>query len=290
MNIKMIGILTASAVLGIMNRFHTMFFKACFAGLLLSAISGVRAQGPIGPSCGNISIIADAMIDGRLFQKGEYQLNSSGITCAQVVGSDGILGVILSLKENDKLPPPWASLSDAIGAPKFSAGAGIGFRLQKVSDLSLVAVPLTPSVGVTTIASAGSTAMFSIGASSNRGVTSGHNFTSADALEINGAITPQSDDRLRAANIYVVARIDSATPYFMTLSRLGTWDIWSGAVAELSPAYTVPRFDTELMFPIYSGKLKAGSRVAIFVGYSSVSAGTDMPIHYNSTPYNISVQ
>jgi hypothetical protein len=272
------------------NWFHPIFIKACFAGLLLSAMLGVRAQGPMGPSCGNISIIADAMIDGRLFQKGEYQLNSFGIPCAEVVGSDGILGVILSLKETDKLPPPWASLSDAIGAPKFAAGAGIGFRLQKVADLSLVAVPLTSSAGVSTKASTGSTAIFSIGASSNRGVTSGHSFTSADALEISGAVTAQSEDRLRAANIYVVAKIDSATPYFMSLSRLGTWGVWSGAVKELTPAYTVPQLETELRFPIYSGKLPGGSTVAIFVGYSIISAGTDMPVHYNSTPYNISVQ
>jgi len=39
----------------------------------------------------------------------------------------------LNLPDNAALPNPWIYLAGAIGAPKFSAGQGIGFRAQRIS-------------------------------------------------------------------------------------------------------------------------------------------------------------
>ncbi|KRO31697.1 MAG: hypothetical protein ABR64_03290, partial [Actinobacteria bacterium BACL2 MAG-121001-bin67] len=57
-------------------------------------------------------------------------------------------------KDKDPLPKPWKYLSEAIGAPKFSSGPGVGFRVQLISQSTPTQTPTqtptpTPSPTVT---------------------------------------------------------------------------------------------------------------------------------------------
>ena len=98
-------------------------------GLVSSAIPSFSA-GPEGPPCGTYKVKIAENIDGRDFPKGTYVLHAFGISCKKVIGSKGLFSQFLNLKDGAPLPKPWISLFDAVGAPKFSAGKGIGFRAQ----------------------------------------------------------------------------------------------------------------------------------------------------------------
>jgi hypothetical protein len=74
------------------------------------------------------------MIETRLFPKGTYVVHSIGVSCEEVLGEDGLFATFLSLGDAVSLPEPWKSLTEAIGAPKFAAGPGVGFRAQRISD------------------------------------------------------------------------------------------------------------------------------------------------------------
>jgi hypothetical protein len=260
-----------------------LFLIAIFSG------SSVQAQ-PLLPSCGNIKLLESSVIDGRVFSPGLYQLNTFGVACNEAVGLDGILGVILSLGAQAKLPTPWTSLIDAVGAPKFSAGAGIGFRLQKIAELtSIKHVQEQLLTGITTSQNSTSSAVFTLGASANLGLTQSQFFNSSDAININATVIPQGADRGLPANIYVVAQtIEGGVPTFRSLGRLGNWTFWQGSIDRLVPAFTVSSLAGELKIPIYSGALAAGIKVAVYVGYATISEQKIL-VHYNSIPFTITV-
>ncbi len=266
---------------------------AFLVSLILSAglVSSVKAQGPQLPSCGNFTILADSTIDGIQFTKGIYQLHSFGITCEEVVGVNGILGVLLGMGKDDSLPAPWYSLKEAVGAPKFSKSAGIGIRLQKIDELSS-----TPPVheqqlmGITTSENVGSSAILKIGASSDSGLTSKQNLASTDSVYVGATIIPRIEDQGRPADIYVVAEAIGKSSFFMHLNRLGQWQVWNGARDGLAPAHTVNALAKELRFQVYSGKMEAGFRLAIYMGYATSAYGKEPSIHYNSIPYIISIE
>ncbi len=90
------------------------------------------AAGPQTPSCGTYKVTKNEVIVGVVFSKGNYQINAFGIPCTKVMGSKGLFAQFLKLKDKEPLPKPWRYLADAIGAPKFSSGTGVGFRVQKL--------------------------------------------------------------------------------------------------------------------------------------------------------------
>jgi len=94
------------------------------------------AQGPAVPACGIANLYSSVEIDSRLFEKGSYRVHAFGMGCDEVMGSSGLFEQFMDLSDSQPLPSPWISLSDAIGAPKFSAAAGVGFRVERLSDLS----------------------------------------------------------------------------------------------------------------------------------------------------------
>jgi len=102
--------------------------------MLFFMLSQAVAQGPQTPSCGNFDILKDAKIAGHEFTRGTYKINTMGISCEKVMGKYGLLDQFLSQDEQTPLPKPWRYLSDAVGAPKFVADVGVGFRVQKISD------------------------------------------------------------------------------------------------------------------------------------------------------------
>jgi len=268
-------------------------YTAFLISLMLSAglNSSVKAQGPQLPSCGNISFLADSIIDGTLFSKGIYKLNAVGISCEEVVGINGILGLLLRMTKDDSLPSPWYSLKEAIGAPKFSKSAGIGIRLQQIEVLpSNYALQERQLQGITTRENIGSGAIFKIGASSDSGLTSKQTFSSTDSVYIGATIIPRVEDQGRPADIYVVAEVMGENSVFIQLNRYGQAQIWNGAIDGLSPTHTVNALAQELRFQVYSGKMNAGFRLAIYIGYAISTSDQKPLIHYNSSPYIIAIE
>ncbi|MFZ9945379.1 MAG: hypothetical protein ACO3FZ_06690, partial [Candidatus Nanopelagicaceae bacterium] len=98
-----------------------------------SANSNSHGAGPQTPPCGIYKVKKDEVIAGVKFPKGSYQINAFGISCSKVLGKNGLFAKFLKLKDKDPLPKPWKYLADAVGAPKFSSGPGVGFRVQSIS-------------------------------------------------------------------------------------------------------------------------------------------------------------
>ena len=110
-----------------------------------SANSNSHGAGPQGPPCGIYKVKKNEVIAGVNFPKGSYQINAFGISCSKVLGKKGLFAKFLKLKDKDPLPKPWKYLSEAIGAPKFSSGPGVGFRVQLISQSTPTPTP-TPSI------------------------------------------------------------------------------------------------------------------------------------------------
>ncbi len=104
--------------------------------LIPISTSSTFAAGPQTPSCGNYKVKKNEIIAGVQFPKGIYQVNTFGISCSKVMGKKGLFAQFLKLKDQDPLPKPWRYLEGAIGAPKFSSGPGVGFRVQFLYKLS----------------------------------------------------------------------------------------------------------------------------------------------------------
>ncbi|MDA2963173.1 MAG: hypothetical protein O3A27_05405 [Actinomycetota bacterium] len=100
--------------------------------LVLLSFNSSNAAGPQSPSCGTYTVAKNEIIAGQKFAKGTYQIHAMGISCNKVLGSKGLFAQFLKLKDSAPLPKPWRYLAKAIGAPKFSAGPGVGFRVQRV--------------------------------------------------------------------------------------------------------------------------------------------------------------
>ena len=121
-----------------------------------SANSNSHGAGPQTPPCGIYKVKKDEVIAGVKFPKGSYQINAFGISCSKVLGSKGLFAQFLKLKDKDPLPKPWKYLSDAVGAPKFSSGPGVGFRVQSISQSRPTSTPTptpTPVIQVSNLSS-----------------------------------------------------------------------------------------------------------------------------------------
>jgi hypothetical protein len=112
--------------------------------LITTSTYSTSAAGPQTPSCGNYKVSANEIIAGVKFPKGTYQINTFGISCAKIMGSKGLFAKFLKLKDKDPLPKPWRYLADAVGAPKFSSGPGVGFRVQSITPTSTQISTPTP--------------------------------------------------------------------------------------------------------------------------------------------------
>lgn len=110
---------------------------ALFLVLTPTTMNPTIAAGPQIPSCGTYKVTTNEVIVGVKFPKGNYQINTFGISCTKVMGSKGLFAQFLKLKDKDPLPKPWRYLADAIGAPKFSSGIGVGFRVQRIEAKSI---------------------------------------------------------------------------------------------------------------------------------------------------------
>ena len=123
--------------------------KGLLLALVLVLIPTVKisagAAGPQTPSCGNYKVTTNEVIAGVKFPKGTYQINTFGISCGKVMGSKGLFAKFLKLKDKDPLPKPWVYLADAIGAPKFSSGPGVGFRVQLLGPTPRMSPTPTPT-------------------------------------------------------------------------------------------------------------------------------------------------
>ncbi len=90
--------------------------------------------GPQTPACGFVDVMTAEAISGQQFPAGRYQINTFGISCDEVMGDNGLFNEFLQLGDDAALPQPWRYLEGAVGAPKFVKGAGVGFRVERISD------------------------------------------------------------------------------------------------------------------------------------------------------------
>ena len=90
--------------------------------------------GPQTPPCGIFEVARTEIVSGQQFLKGQYQINTFGISCDEVMGNAGLFSQFLQLEDNEALPDPWRFLEGAVGAPKFVTGPAVGFRVQRISD------------------------------------------------------------------------------------------------------------------------------------------------------------
>ena len=130
-------------------RFKRSIAKGLLVALALTLIPistyGTDHAGPKTPSCGNYKVTKNEVIVGVKFPKGTYQVNTFGISCSKVMGSKGLFAKFLKLRDKDPLPKPWRYLADAVGAPKFSSGPGVGFRVQLLTATPRVSPTPTPT-------------------------------------------------------------------------------------------------------------------------------------------------
>ena len=119
-----------------MNKLAMATSAITFA-LSLSLIPlSIHAAGPQVPPCGTYKVSKNQIIAGEEFPKGIYQLHAFGISCSKVLGKKGQFAKFLKLKDKDPLPKTWKYLAEAVGAPKFSSGPGVGFRVELISPSS----------------------------------------------------------------------------------------------------------------------------------------------------------
>ena len=123
--------------------------KGVLLALVLALIPALKisadAAGPQSPACGNYKVVRNEVIAGVKFAKGTYQINTFGISCGKVMGSKGLFAQFLKLKDKDPLPKPWRYLAGAVGAPKFSSGPGVGFRVQLIGAMPTKSPTPTPT-------------------------------------------------------------------------------------------------------------------------------------------------
>ena len=104
------------------------------ASVPLSTVPATPTGGPKSPSCGLFRVTSTEVIAGHTFVSGQYQINTFGISCDEVMGDSGLFSQFLKLDDNAELPQPWSYLEGAVGAPKFVSGPSVGFRAQRISD------------------------------------------------------------------------------------------------------------------------------------------------------------
>lgn len=95
---------------------------------------GGGGGGPQTPPYGTFEVTAAEVIAGQQFSAGRYRLHAFGISCDEVMGDAGLFSRFLQLEDDEALPEPWRFLEGAVGAPKFSMGPEVGFRVQRISD------------------------------------------------------------------------------------------------------------------------------------------------------------
>jgi len=229
---------------------------------------------PLTPPCGYANVIDNKYIDGRYFEKGIYVVNAFGISCGEVIGDDGLFSLFISLPDNSPLPAPWISLTEAIGEPKFSAGAGIGFRVQKVSELIFsLGVLQNRFKDIISTNLQASNAIITIGASSDGGETTKTKFTPDDNVVITAKIFPDTEDIGQDGEIYIVIRtIEDGRKIFKALNEDGLWQVWNASLKSLPAAKYVNTLKISHEISIYTGTMTSGQRL-IYVGYSLFTNG-----------------
>ncbi len=242
---------------------------------------------PLSPPCGYENVVSNKYIDGRYFEKGIYLVNAFGISCTEILGNDGLFSLFLSLPDNSPLPTPWISLSEAVGEPKFSAGTGIGFRVQKVSELifSLGVLQNRLKDTISTDAQA-SNAIITVGASSDGGETTKVKFTSDENVIITAKIYPDAKYVGQEGELYIVMRTtENGKKVYKALNEDGIWEFWNTSLKSLNAAKYVNALKNAEEIAIYSGRMTVGQRL-IYIGYSLFT--NDKPvITTNLTPYKI---
>jgi len=137
-----------------------------------------------------------------------------------------------------------------------------------------------PLAAASTAQSGDSSAVFSVGASRDKGATSGTAFVAGDTLVVAGVVVPESADMGKTAEIFVVVTLPTPNGEFWLYRALdGSFRPWNGQLASLGPAYTSNNLSLAGAWEIYSGGIAAGD-YRVFLGYRA--AGSEL-LHFTTT-------
>ncbi len=135
--------------------------------------------------------------------------------------------------------------------------------------------------GVSTVGT--NTASFSMGASSNNGVSTATSFKTGDSLLISGAVQGLAADLNKAADIFVVVLVGKNSWFYR--DGTGQFHPWSSQVADLKPAFSTASLQTGAVVEVYKGPVAAGG-YSVFIGYRLTGSSV---LNYTGVPLQLTV-
>ncbi len=125
------------------------------------------------------------------------------------------------------------------------------------------------------------------GASSDQGLTTRTNFTTADSVLVAGGVAPQASDLGKAADLFIVVRttINGVDAWYYRNANGGFTSWPSVALAQLQPAYTVSSLQANQAFLVYNGALFP-AQFRIYIGYRPAFGST---LYYTGQPHSLTV-
>ena len=164
-----------------------------------------------------------------------------------------------------------------------SSGSSGGSTTTSTQTLQTIAAART----YTTIATSGTTtAVFSIGASKDSGVTKATTFKPGDSIIAAGSVAPQAADIGKSAEIYVVIRaVLGGRESWLYRDSTGAFRPWSRFVVDLKPAVTTTSLQSGAAVEVYKGPVGTGT-FDVFIGYKLTNGSV---LHYTQVPMSLNV-
>ncbi len=130
--------------------------------------------------------------------------------------------------------------------------------------------------------SAGSSASFAIGITTDNGLSWRNNATPTDQLRLVGKIRPEASQIGQAADIYLLAK----TGAVVLMRRTdGAFEQWSGQLSELVPYRRQAKLAADTEVDLFTGQLGVTGQFELFLGYR----GLDGVLHYSPAPFSLNV-
>lgn len=121
--------------------------------------------------------------------------------------------------------------------------------------------------GVLTTTGAATSAGFRLGATADRGLSTGTLFPEGTEVLVAGAVEPQAADVGQAGEIFVVMNLDSATGNsWIYRGADGLFQLWDGRLESLTPAYATASLRSSEAWELFSGDLVRGI-YDVYMGY-----------------------
>jgi hypothetical protein len=130
--------------------------------------------------------------------------------------------------------------------------------------------------------SAGASASFAIGITTDNGLSWRNNATPTDQLRLVGKVRPEASQIGQAADIYLLAK----TGAVVLMRRTdGAFEQWSGQLSDLVPYRQQAKLAADTEVDLFTGQLGVTGQFELFLGYR----GPDGVLHYSPAPFSLNV-